>query len=190
MLFVSDMYFKTIIVTVTLSVFATVVVINLACRSVVPVPTWMEWLVLNKMSHIVWFNRFVKLARKDIAVKRQDSKEKINGHTWDPIRFQHLSFNPTILSNAVYKETYGGDLNNLTIKCCNCVNKMEGVFNRDWKLVAEVVSRFFALIFSTIVTVSTVTILVYVWYQSEIELENSLGHLKDEWQAETYFTDE
>ena len=143
------------------------------------------------MSRIVWFNRFVKLAQKDMAVKSQDSKEEINEQTWDPIlRHQHLSFTPTTLSNTIYKETFSGDLNNLTIKCCNCVNKVQGAFARDWKLVAEVVTRFFALIFSTIVTVSTVAILVYVWYQSEIELENSLGFLKDEWQAETYFTDE
>ena len=161
----------------TLSVFATVVVLNLASRSVEPIPKWMAWLVLNKMSHIVFLRGFVRLAQKDIKSNASQSGKEV----YEDISVQS--------PNAGLKDGGDNNLNSLNMTDDSGGNDKQGAFDEGWKLMALVMTRFFALIFCTIVAISTVTILLYIWFQSKVEFENALGYLKDEWQKDTFLTD-
>ena len=174
--FLSDTYFKIMIFMMTFSVFATVIVINLASRSVEPIPKWMAWLVLNKMSHIVCLRDLVKLAKADLKSNVSQSDSEVN------------DINQMVSISASFKDTENNNLNDSTMTRYNAGYDQEGAFDEDWKLIAFVVTRFFALAFFTVVVVNTVTILLYIWLQSKIEFENALGYLKDEWQKDTYIT--
>ena len=142
----------------------------------------MDTLVLNKLPHIVSLHGYVNLVRKKTSKRPKSNKQTSEKQSkFDPAGFQRSS--SVIFSN--YKETNCDNLNTNTI---NFSYDFETNIERDWQLVAVVMSRFFALIFCTVVVVSTVVILAFIWYQSNIEFQNAIGQLREEWQAVTYFS--
>ena len=158
----------------TLSIFATAIVISLASRSVEPIPDWMAWLVLDKMSHIVCFRDFVKLAQNDIKSNASQSVDE-----------SILAPSP----NVGFQNVGDYSLNSLNVTHDNGGNDKEETFEEGWKIVAQVMTRFFALVFCTVLAISTITILSYIWFQSNVEIKNALGYLKDEWQKNTFLTE-
>ncbi len=184
-LFISDIYFQLMIIMVSLSVFATVAVINLSSRSQEPVPKWMKWIVFEKLPYLLFLNGFVKVARANISDSKSTTYE--NHSVVNAQRSYGSSFpgvfdgfnNDPYPKNGIHD--HGGN---------NDDNKQDKErFAKDWYLIGLIVSRFFALFFSLMVILSTVIILFYIWYQSTKDFDKAVGQTKDEWLAQTFFSD-
>ncbi|XP_072047039.1 neuronal acetylcholine receptor subunit beta-3-like isoform X1 [Amphiura filiformis] len=190
---VIDIYFQIMIIMVSLSVFATVFIINLSSRSQEPVPKWMKWLAFEKLPHILFLNSYVQMVREANKTTNSQANKTTTGkqNGVDSDGFQHIA-NPAVINNGDYRDKYNRAYHDHCYKGSSFTTHSKddkSVFAKDWYLVAIILSRFFALLFCTVVIASTVTILTFIWYQSTIEFEYALGKLKDEWNTKTFFSD-
>ncbi len=174
------------IIMVSLSVFATVTVINLSSRSQEPVPKWMKWIVFEKLPYLLFLSGFVKVARANISDSKSTTFEN---HS--VVKFQRSH------GSSLFPAVVGGFNNNHCPQNGFHAHRMNGgnrddnkhdqePFAKDWYLVGLIVSRFFALFFGLIVTLSTGIILFYIWYQSKIDFDKAVGRTKDQWLAQNF----
>ncbi|XP_072046575.1 neuronal acetylcholine receptor subunit beta-3-like [Amphiura filiformis] len=183
-----DLYFQVMIIMVSLSVLATVIVVNISSRSREPIPGWFETLVLKCLSRVVCLHKF-KMAEQVQHIEKvhvdvndeeiRDTSLKDNSvKSFDSERFFE-SFHKSI-SSALPNMTSND------AKPVHQVHRREISLAEKWRVIALIVSRCFAVFFSVIMITCTTLIFVYIRVNSEIEFDNALGEEKQEWLRDTY----
>ena len=174
------------IVMVGLTVLSTVALANISSRSWEPVPAWIDLLVLQFLSHIVCFHQIAKEVQhkancvpvdlKTGARTQDTSHRSIMVNENDSVEFHRSILTSLTFPNMMPRKSIRND----TVVKVSFVEK--------WNVIAIVVSRCFALLFTIIMVTCTITILLYIKFMSEIEFENALGENRDRWLNETFFS--
>ena len=165
---------------VSLSVFATVVTMNLSSRSREKVPEWLRWLILEYLSRVV--------CMRDYAEElTHEEKDLTSSETYcnNKIYYDNVAFNSYELTSSKLKDFKG----NGTMKGKDVdskTTKKGDAFADQWKLVGTILTRFFAVLFGLIMVVSTLVILLFIWFCSEMEFELAVGEHREEWLNHTH----
>ena len=178
---------------VSASVIGTVIVLHInAVSSLKPVPSWLRWLLLDKLP------RFVCLDIKMLH-NNQDSKADKIDHGSDGTFQQQAGCNineafdpavegipPDLHPTRPEKRGSGSHLNNH----CNGSERTSELNNEhkiksDWQLMALVIDRCLLVVFATFVFVVTITIFTIIIIGSKQEYDQEIEYLYNEWANET-----
>ncbi len=172
------------IVMVGLTVLSTVGLANISNRSREPIPAWMDILVLKILSRIVCLGEMAE--EVEINEKAAPTDIKPGRGTRDT---SHKSIEVNKNDSEQFPKFILTSLADMSARDANrneTIPKVE--LAEKWKVIAVVVSRCFALLFTVIMVTCTVTILIYIKVVSEIEFANALGKDRDKWLNETFIS--
>ncbi len=170
------------IIMVGLSVVATVAVVKLSDKSQEPIPAWIEIVVLKFLSRIVCLHKMAEqIQHPSKKALSQEDKGDVARKDYTENGIASKRFHESMLISL-------SNISNVRRtrdhrKTTNCTVSLA----EKWTVIAVVVSRCFALLFTVIVVTCTVTILIYIKVMSEIDFANALGENRDRWLSETVF---
>lgn len=162
---------------VSTSVIATVIVIHMSRITHKPAPSWIQWLVLNKLPRFVCIDDVGKW-------HRHMQKSSFRSST----TCSEKCAIPTVSNNgvsALSKSTTNNVNASTSASNFEQVVEEEQQNQHEWKLVSLVVDRYLMVIFSIATIVITVTILAIIIIGSREEFDKEIDILNNSWKMAT-----
>ena len=162
---------------VSTSVIATVIIIHMSRITYRPVPSWVQWLVLNKLPRFVCIDDVGKWHRHMKKLSFRSSNTCSEKCAIPTVANNEVSALSKSTTNDVNAPTPASNFEQ--------VAQEEQQNQHEWKLVSLVVDRYLMVIFSIATIVITIIILVFVVIGSRAEFDQEMDILNNSWKMAT-----
>ena len=160
------------IIIVGASVIATIIIIHMSRISYRPAPSWVRWLILNKLPRFVCIDD-VRTSHRHMTTSLVKSSDKYILQAVANIGKPAFSSSESVSNNG-----------NASSRSSNFEELMqeEQQNQHEWKLVSLVVDRYLMVIFSTATIVITVSLLAVIILGSRAEFDKEIEILNNSWK--------